>query len=249
MNLYHQILEKQRSEMFYILKKSPLVFSNMPTQSQASYYVASWSPSARCPSSGFDGLGFVAQILQQKKICLWPVSRCRCSSHNLTGLTAASLYLPNDIVRSRRHCLGLRRRLRFARGSLRAVRFMRNFVAVLSKFIERTAMCSRGAGQYGRACLLTCPADLLARCPRNVFASERQTHDTLTHTHAYVGDGEASAVASAWGAHFFVCAGLFKKMSVFLIGFLVRYASILWHICNARHFVFAALLVSISRVR
>ena len=107
----------------------------------------------------------VAQILQQKEICLRPVSRCRCSCHNPTGLTAASLYLPNDIVRSRRHCLGLRRRLRFARGSLRAVRSMRSFLAVLSKFIERTAMCSRGAGQYGRACLLTCPADLLAGCP------------------------------------------------------------------------------------
>jgi len=100
-----------------------------------------------------------------KKICLRPVSLCRCNSHNITGPTAASLHLANDIVHSRGHCLGLRRRLRFARGSLRAVCSMRSFHAVLFKFIERTAMCSRGAGQYGRACLLTCPADLLARCP------------------------------------------------------------------------------------
>ena len=98
------------------------------------------------------------KYFNKKNICLRPVSLCRCNSHNLTGPTAASLYLANDIVHSRGHCLGLRRRLRFARGSLRAVRSMRSFLAVLSKFIERTAMCSRGAGQYGRACLLTCPA-------------------------------------------------------------------------------------------
>jgi len=100
-----------------------------------------------------------------KKICLRLVSLCWCNSHNTTGQTAASLHLANDIVNSRGHCLGLRRRLRFARDSLRAVRSMRSFHDVFSKFLVRTAMCSRGAGQYGRACLLTCPADLLARCP------------------------------------------------------------------------------------
>ena len=66
-----------------------------------------------------------------KKICLQPVSRCWCSSHHPTGPTAASLYLANDIVHSRGHCLGLRRRLRFARGRFRAVRSMRSFLAVL----------------------------------------------------------------------------------------------------------------------
>jgi len=100
-----------------------------------------------------------------KKIFLRPVSLCRCNSHNTTGPTAASFHLVNDIVHSHGHCIGLRRRMRFARDTLRTVRSMRRFHAVLFKSIERTAMCSRGAGQYGRACLLTCPADLLARCP------------------------------------------------------------------------------------
>jgi len=103
--------------------------------------------------------------LRATKTCFFRRHESRRTVYAPTGPTAASLHLANDIVHSSGHCLGLRRRLRFARDSLRAVRSMRSFHAVLSKFIVRTAMCSRGARQYGRACLLTRPADLLARCP------------------------------------------------------------------------------------
>jgi len=101
-----------------------------------------------------------------KKICLRPVSRCRVNRHTTRGATADSTHLANNTVHSRGYCLDLQWKLRFARDSLRAVRSRRSFRAALSKFIAMcTAMCSRGARQCGRACSLTCPADLLARVP------------------------------------------------------------------------------------
>ena len=101
-----------------------------------------------------------------KKICFRPVSLFLVNSHTTRGPTADSTHLANDTVHSRGYCLDLRRKLRFARDSLRAVRSRRSFRAALSKLIAMcTAMCSRGAGQCGRACSLTCPADLLARVP------------------------------------------------------------------------------------
>jgi len=102
----------------------------------------------------------------KKKIYLRPVSLCRVNSHTTRGSTADSTHLANDTVHSRGYCLDLRRKLRCARDSLRTVRSRRSFRTVLSKVIAMcTAMCSRGAGQCGRACSLTCPADLLARVP------------------------------------------------------------------------------------